>query len=105
MAATGRVGISRLVLYRRERAVMLVPRDRGIVLWTLRYGAAVRDPAHHFGGRKDAQIAPKMKSLVTRLIEERSRPWDPSLVRNPVQEWRLERIAEKQRGRTRAAPK
>ena len=44
MAATDMVGISRLVLYRRERAVMLVPRDRGIVLWTLRYGDEVRDP-------------------------------------------------------------
>ena len=31
MAATGMVGISRLVLYRRERSVMLEPRDRGIV--------------------------------------------------------------------------
>ena len=36
MATTDTVGISRLVLYRRERAVMLVPRDQGIVLWTLR---------------------------------------------------------------------
>ena len=32
MATTHTVGISRLVLYRRERAVMLVPRDQGIVL-------------------------------------------------------------------------
>lgn len=38
MATTGTVGISRLVLYRRERAVMLTPRDLGIVVWTLRYG-------------------------------------------------------------------
>src|SRR3546814_8529952 len=86
MAATGRVGISRLVLYRRERAVMLVPRDRGIVLWTLRYGDEVRDPEHYFGGRKDAKVDPKLMSLVTRLIEERSRPWDPSMIRDPVQE-------------------
>ena len=44
MRATNMVGISRVVLYRRERAVMLVPQDRGIVLWTLRYGDEVRDP-------------------------------------------------------------
>ena len=43
MDATDTVGISRLVLYRRERAVMLEPRDKGIVLWTLRYGDEVRD--------------------------------------------------------------
>ncbi len=41
--ATETVGISRLVLYRRERAVMLEPRGKGIILWTLRYGDEVRD--------------------------------------------------------------
>jgi DNA end-binding protein Ku len=37
--------ISRVVLYHRERAVLLEPRDKGIVLWTLRYGDEVRDEA------------------------------------------------------------
>src|SRR3546814_10905372 len=105
MAATGRVGISRLVLYRRERAFMLVPRDRGIVLWTLRYGDEVRDPEHYFGGRKDAKVDPKLMSLVTRLIEERSRPWDPSMVRDPVQERLLDIIAAKKKGRKPAKPR
>ncbi len=41
MQATGMAGISRL--FHRERAAMLEPRDRGIVLWTLRYGEEVRD--------------------------------------------------------------
>jgi DNA end-binding protein Ku len=35
MESTGMVGVSRLVLYRRERAAMLERRDKGI-LWTLR---------------------------------------------------------------------
>jgi len=35
--------ISRVVLYHRERAVLLEPRDKGMVLWTLRYGDEVRD--------------------------------------------------------------
>ena len=43
MVAEGMVGISRLVISRRERAVMLEPRGKGIVLWTLRYGDEVRD--------------------------------------------------------------
>ena len=49
MEATGTVGISRLVMYRRERAVMLEPRGKGIVLWTLRYGDEVRDADAYFG--------------------------------------------------------
>ena len=42
--------ISRVVLYHRERAVLLEPRDKGIVLWTLRYGDEVRDEAEYFKG-------------------------------------------------------
>src|SRR3546814_10116514 len=41
MAATDTVGISRLVLARCERAVMLQARGKGIVLWKLRYGDAI----------------------------------------------------------------
>jgi DNA end-binding protein Ku len=35
--------ISRVVLHHRERAVLLEPRDKGMILWTLRYGDEVRD--------------------------------------------------------------
>src|SRR3546814_14980286 len=52
MAATETVGISRLVLSRRERAVLLQPRGKGIVLWTLRYGDELRDPDEVFGQLK-----------------------------------------------------
>ena len=46
MRSTEMVGVSRLVLNRRERAVILKPRDNGIVLWTLRFGDEVRDRAN-----------------------------------------------------------
>lgn len=44
MRATDRVGISRLVLYRRERTVLIEPRGEGMILWTLRYGGEASDP-------------------------------------------------------------
>ena len=43
MKAAAVAGLSRLVLYRRERPVMLKPRDKGIVVWTLHYDDEVRD--------------------------------------------------------------
>ncbi len=55
MQATGMNGIARLVLYRRERAVMLEPRGKGIVLWTLRYGDEVRPPKEYFERRRHAE--------------------------------------------------
>ena len=48
MRSTEMVGVSRLVLNRRERAVILKPRDNGIVLWTLRFGDELRDPERIF---------------------------------------------------------
>lgn len=53
MAAEDMVGISRLVISRRERAVMLEPRGKGIVLWTLRYGDEVRNEEAYFEGIND----------------------------------------------------
>lgn len=99
MAATGTVGISRLVLYRRERAVMLAPRDRGIVLWTLRYGEQVRDPEEYFGDIKTDKVDSDLMSLITALISERTKPWNPEMASDPVQERLLEMITSKKKGK------
>jgi len=105
MAVTGMVGLSRLVLYRRERAVMLEPRDRGIVLWTLRYGDEVRDPEPYFGDIKPGKPDPKLMSLVTTLIEQNTRRWDPEMVGDPVQARLLDIIAAKKKGKRPAKSK
>jgi DNA end-binding protein Ku len=85
MKATGTVGISRLVLYRRERAVLLEPRDLGIVLWTLRYGDEVRDPDDYFSDIPKEKVEPKLMALVNELIEQRTKPFEPAMVKDPVQ--------------------
>ena len=51
MRVAGMAAISRLVLRRREHAVMLQARDKGIILWTLRYGEEARDPRDYFNER------------------------------------------------------
>lgn len=99
MTATDTVGISRLVLYRRERAVMLEPRGRGIVLWTLRYGDEVRDPGIYFQNAGDVPTDKQLMPLVKQLIGERTRSWDASLVKDPVQDRLLDIISEKKKGR------
>ncbi|MCK9551015.1 Ku protein, partial [Aquamicrobium sp.] len=103
MASTQMVGISRLVMYRRERAVMLEPRDKGIILWTLRYGDEVRDESDYFGHIKEGKPDPKLMTLVTKLIDERTGPWDPGMVDDPVQDKLLDIIAAKKKGRKRVA--
>ncbi|HRO48833.1 MAG TPA: Ku protein [Hyphomicrobium sp.] len=99
MAATKMVGMSRLVLYRRERAVMLEPRDNGIVLWTLRYGDEVRPQAEYFSAIKETKPDPKLMTLIKKLIDERTTAWDPAMVNDPVQDRLLDLIASKKKGR------
>jgi len=103
MAATGTVGISRLVLYRRERAVMLEPRGKGIVLWTLRYGDEVRNEKDYFSGLGKAKPEARALSLVKALIKERTKKWDPKMADDPVQDRLLDIIAAKKKGRKRPA--
>jgi len=103
MAATGTVGISRLVMYRRERAIMLEPRGRGIIVWTLRYGDEVRDESDYFRPLPGADDDPSLMAMMKTLIEERTAPWSPAMVDDPVQEKLLDIIAAKKKGRKRPA--
>lgn len=85
MAAADVAGIARVVLYRRERAVMLKPRGRGVVLWTLRYGDEVRDEESYFAVVGDVKPEARLMRLVKSLIEERTKPWDPRMASDPVE--------------------
>ncbi len=105
MAATGTVGLAKLVLYRRERAVMLEPRDRGIVLWTLRYGDEVRDPKDYFDAIKPVKPEASALTLVRKMIDERTKAWAPAMLADPVQQKLLDLIAAKKKGRKPAKPK
>jgi DNA end-binding protein Ku len=99
MESTRMVALSRLVLYRRERAVVLEPRGRGIVLWTLRYGDEVRDPNDYFGNIGGTEVEPNLMNLVMKLIEERTKPSDASMVDDPVQARLMDIIASKRKGK------
>ncbi|TAK47872.1 MAG: Ku protein [Xanthobacteraceae bacterium] len=103
MSATGTVGIARLVMYRRERAVMLEPRGKGIVLWTLRFRDEVRDMDAYFTDIGTGKPAPELMALMKRLIDERTKSWNPQMVNDPVQDRLLEIIASKKKGRKPAA--
>ncbi|WP_011580490.1 MULTISPECIES: Ku protein [Chelativorans] len=103
MAATNTVGISRLVLSRRERAVLLQPRDKGIVLWTLRYGDEVRDAKDIFGNLENKKVESRLVSLIETLIQDLTKTWDPEMVQDPVQERLKEIIESKQKKRKKPA--
>jgi DNA end-binding protein Ku len=99
------VGISRLVIGGRERAVMLQPRDKGIVLWTLRFGDEVRDEEDYWKSVKADKPDAKMLSMVEKIVEARTTTWSDTMVKDPVQDRLLEIIKSKQSTRRKAKPK
>lgn len=100
MAAEKMVGISRLVIAGRERAVMLEPRGKGIVLWTLRYGDEVRDEVSYFDAIDDTPPDAKAMPLIRQLIKKQTTHWDRKLVSDPVQD-KLHDIIEAKRNKTK----
>lgn len=97
MESQDMVGISRLVITRRERAVMLEPRGKGIVLWTLRYGDEVRDEETYFDGIGDEVADPDMMPLIQKLIKKQTESWNPKMVIDPVQDRLLDIIELKKK--------
>lgn len=105
MAEGGVVGISRLVLGNRERAVMLQPWDNGIILWTLRYGDEVRDEDEYWKSVKAGKPDAKMLTMVGKIIEQRTTAWSEAMVKDPVQDRLLEIIKSKKSPKKKAKPK
>lgn len=103
MASQDMVGISRLVISRRERAVMLEPRGKGIVLWTLRYGDEVRDEDNYFGSIADEKPDADMMPLIQKLIKKQTKPWDAKMVVDPVQDRLLDIIKAKKKQQKKPA--
>jgi DNA end-binding protein Ku len=96
MAADKVVGVSKLVIGRRERAVVLEPRDEGIVLWTLRFGDEVRPEESYFEDIDD-ESDPDLIPLVQQLIKKKTARWTPDMASEPIQESLLKLIAEKKK--------
>jgi DNA end-binding protein Ku len=97
MRASDRVGVSRIVVGRRERACILQPKENGITLWTLKFGEEVREEAAYFAGMPDVKADPELKALIGKLITAQTTNWSPAMVTDPVQEQLLVLIAEKKK--------
>jgi DNA end-binding protein Ku len=92
------VGISRVVLGRRERAVVLEARGEGIVVWTLRFGDEVRPESEYFAGI-EKKSDPKGVSTLEQIIGKRLKDWSPDMVSDPIQQSLLKLIADKKKAK------
>jgi DNA end-binding protein Ku len=95
MAEAGVVGVGRLTMSRRERMVMVEPRDAGMVLITLRAAEEVRAPKFT---KTTGVIDAEMLAIARAIVAQRTGNFDPSKFRDRYQEALRELIEAKMKG-------
>ncbi len=91
--------LARIVLYRRERPVLLEPLGKGMLLTTLRYDRTVRKADDIFDEVKDVNTDKDMIELATHIIDKKKTTFDPSKFEDSYENALLELIAAKKAGK------
>jgi len=99
MARQKKAGIARIVLYRRERPVMIEPFDKGLLLTTLRYDKTVRKPDEIFDGIAKPKLDQDLIELATHIIDKKQAAFDPSGFEDRYESALLTLIQAKQKGK------
>lgn len=77
MAKEGLVGLARVVLYRRERLLMLEARGKGLLATALRYNTEVRDADTYFDDIEKVRVPADMLKLATHILDSKKAHFDP----------------------------
>lgn len=98
MAAKKKAGLARIVLYRRERPVIIEPLGKGMLLTTLRYDSTVRQPDAVFDDIKSVKVQKEMVELARDIIKKKAGKFDPSEFDDQYEEALIELIRAKKAG-------
>ena len=98
MEKSGQIALGRIVMATRERILALEPRGKGILAYTIRSDAEVRQPDEIFAGISDAKPDAAMIAIAEKIIEQQEGPFDPSQFVDRYEEALKALIADKQKG-------
>src|SRR5262245_31827891 len=98
MRAEKMVGLARVVLFRRERIVMLEPRDKGHVATSLHYANEVHAAAGYFDEIPEAELPKQMLDLAKHIIEKMTGEFEPEQFEDRYENALIELIRSKQKG-------
>ena len=98
MRAEKMVGIARVVLFRRERLLMLEPRGKGLVGISLHYANEVHQESGYFEEIPDIDIPREMLDLAKHIIKKMTGKFDPSEFEDRYENALIELIRSKQKG-------
>ncbi len=92
-------GLARMVLYRKERPVVIEALGKGMLLTTLRYDNAVRQPDTVFDGIGKVKVDQQMIDLASHIIDKKKGRFDPSKFEDHYEEALLEMVKAKKAGK------
>jgi DNA end-binding protein Ku len=98
------VGIGRIVLARRERMLMLQPRDKGMLATTLRYPYEVRQGDEIFSEIGDVKLPGEMLDIAQEIINRMSGHFEPETFSDRYEEAVVAMLRAKQAGQTFTVP-
>lgn len=98
------VGIGRIVLARRERMLMLQPRDKGMLATTLRYPYEVRAGSEIFDEIGDVKLPGEMLDIAQEIINRMSGHFEPETFTDRYEEAVVSMLKAKQAGQTFSVP-
>ena len=98
MATRKMVGIARVVLFGKERMIMLEPRSKGLVGTTLRYAYEVRAAGGYFDEIPKVEISKELLDLASHIIDTKVGTFDPAEFKDRYQDAVVELIRAKQTG-------
>jgi DNA end-binding protein Ku len=99
MEESGLVGLARVVLYRRERLMMLEPRGKGIAATLLRYRNEVRDAHDYFDDIPATKVSKDMLELAEHILKTKKTKFDPDKFEDRYETALKKLISAKQHGK------
>jgi DNA end-binding protein Ku len=92
-------GLARVVVYRRERLLLLRPRGKGLLATTLRYKNEVRDEQDYFDDIPSTKVPADMLKLATHILETKKGKFDPSKFEDRYESALMDLIKAKRAGK------
>lgn len=93
------VGLARVVLYGRERIVMIEPRGKGLLATTLHYAYEIRDDQAYFDSIPELKLPAEMLQLASHIIDTKLGKFDPSKFEDRYQDALVDLIRAKRAGK------
>ncbi len=93
------VGIARVVLFGKERMLMLEPRSKGLLGTTLRYGYEIRADGAYFDELPKVEVTKELLDLASHIIDTKAGTFQPEEFKDRYQDAVVALIRAKQEGR------